>query len=94
MATLVLGFGVFQSYLNYKEPEGQSLNGWVSFVDWESRNHGMPLIEIKRENGTVIRFHHTRIALSSDQLNVGDRLIKESGSKYCDINGKSILCVN
>lgn len=94
MAIPILGFGVFESYLGHKEPESQSFDGWVSFVDWKSKNHGMPLIEIKRENGTVKRFHHSRIVLSSEQLNVGDRFIKESGSKYCDINGKAILCVN
>jgi hypothetical protein len=94
LAIPILGFGVAMSYLDHKKPLTQSFNGLVTYIEWRSKNHGMPLIEIKQENGTVKRFHTPRIILKDSQLKVGDRLVKESGSKYCQINSEKVLCLN
>jgi hypothetical protein len=90
----ILGFGVAMSYLDHKKPLTQSFNGLATYIEWKSKNHGMPLIEIKQENGTAKRFHNPRIILKDSQLKVGDRLVKESGSKYCQINSEKVLCLN
>lgn len=89
----VLGIGVFMSTRDHDEVERQEFSGRVSFIEWESRNHGMPLIEVSRSNGTKIRFHHYRIILDTSQLKVGDLIAKASGSKICEINRKSVPCI-
>lgn len=89
----VLGIGVFMSIRDYVEAERQAFSGQVSFIEWESRNHGMPLIEISRSNGSKVKFHHERIILDSSQLKVGDLIAKVSGSKVCKINEGSVPCI-
>lgn len=93
MAIAVFGIGGLSSYLDYIEPEKRSLNAWVAFIDWESKNHGMPLILLTRKNGTKQKFHHTRIILAAENLKVGDHLVKAKDSKICEINGEPILCL-
>ena len=90
---ILVSIGGFNAYYDHKQPERQSFDGWVSHIEWESANHNMPLIEIKRENGVTRKFHHYRISLNSDQLKVGDTFIKEPGAVHCSINGESVLCV-
>ena len=93
LAIPVLGIGMFISYRDYGEPERIAFEGHVSFIDWKSKNHGMPLIEVSRSNGTKIKFSSTRITLDSSQLKIGDLLKKTSGSKSCEINEKSVICI-
>ncbi|MGY8870418.1 MAG: hypothetical protein ACKVJE_08270 [Pseudomonadales bacterium] len=81
------------SIKDHNEAERQGFSGWVSFIEWKSRNHGMPLIEVSRSNGTKIKFHHHRIILDSTQLKVGDLIAKVSGSKVCEINKSSVSCI-
>ncbi|MCL6417731.1 hypothetical protein MIB92_18875 [Aestuariirhabdus sp. Z084] len=87
------GLSIAMSIYQYNEPERQRFDGTVSLIDWKSSNHGMPLIEIKRNNGTTQRFHSTRILLNADHLKVGDQIIKESGSLNCLINETEVACV-
>ncbi len=91
VATIVIG--TLSGCYDYRDPENQRLNAWVSSIDWKSKNHGMPLIMLKRQNGTEQRFHHSSITLTSENLKIGDLLVKESGSKMCEINGKKIRCL-
>ncbi len=93
MVVVVLGIGGLSSYFDYKEPESRSLDSWVSFIDWKSKNHGMPLILLTRQNGTKQKFHHYRIILTAEDLKVGDHLVKARDSKICEINGEPILCL-
>jgi hypothetical protein len=93
VVVIFFGIAALDTYYSYKEPERQRLNGRVSFIDWKSRNHLIPLILLKRKNGTEQKFHHSRITLTSKDLKVGDLLVKESNSKTCQINGEPIVCV-
>ena len=93
LAIPVLGVGVFMSIRDHSEVERMAFSGRVSFIEWESRNHNMPLIEISRSNGTKVKFSSTRIILNSTQLKVGDLIAKASGSTVCDINEKSVPCI-
>jgi hypothetical protein len=93
LAIPVLGVGVFMSIRDHDEAEAQAFSGQVSFIEWKSSNHGMPLIEISRSNGTKTKFHHYRIILDSSQLKVGDSIAKISGSKVCEINQISVPCI-
>ena len=93
LAIPVLGVGVFMSVRDHDDAERQAFSGQVSFIEWKSSNHGMPLIEISRSNGTKIKFHHYRIILDSSQLKVGDSISKVSGSKLCEINQNPVRCI-
>lgn len=93
LAMPVLGIGIFMSYRDYGEAERIAFQGHVSFIEWQSSNHGMPLIEVSRTNGTKVKFSNTRIILNSSQLKVGDSLAKKGGSKSCTINEKSVPCI-
>ena len=81
------------SIRDYVEPERMAFDGLVSSIDWESRNHGMPLIQVTHSNGTKVKFSSTRIILNSSNLKVGDSLAKVSGSKSCSINGDLVPCI-
>lgn len=72
---------------------GQWLDSWVYFIDWKLSNHQMPLILLKRENGTEQKFKNLDIILSPDDLKVGDHLVKTVGSKIFTINGSPITCL-
>ena len=93
LAVPVLGVGVFMSIRDYGEPERMAFDGLVSFIEWESRNHGIPLIEVTRSNGSKVKFSNTRIILNSSNLKVGDSLGKASGSLSCTINGNLVPCI-
>lgn len=93
LAIPVFGIGIFMSYRDYGEAERMAFQGHVSYIDWQSSNHGMPLIEVSRSNGTKAKFSSTRIILDSTQLKVGDSLAKIGGSKSCTINEKSVPCI-
>lgn len=93
MAIVVIVLGVTNSRYDYQGPVRQKLNGSVSFIDWQSKNHGMPLILLKSRSGIEQKFHHQRIALTKENLKVGDLLLKESNSKTCKINGMDIQCI-
>ena len=85
--------GVLMSIRDYGEVERVAFSGWVTFIEWESRNHGMPLIEISRKNGTKVKFSSTRIILDSTQLKVGDSISKVRDSYSCTINEQLVPCI-
>lgn len=93
LAIPFLGFFTVVGIQNHDEPIKESFDGWVYHIVWKSRNHGMPLIEIKRKNGTIKKFHNSRIILNDSQLKVGDRFIKESDTKYCQVNRERVFCL-
>ena len=93
LAIPVLCIGIYMSVRDHGAVERQAFSGRVSFIEWESRNHGMPLIEVSRSNGAKVKFHHHRIILDSSQLKVGDFIAKTSGSKVCEINKESVPCI-
>jgi hypothetical protein len=69
-----------------------SANGIVHSIEWKSKNHALPLIVIKIENGYK-RFSSTGIILTQDTVKVGDQFQKESKSIFCLINKLKIKCV-
>lgn len=81
-------------YNDYMKPIRFHADGTVSSIEWKSRNHGMPVIGIRIENGTIKTFTSNRITLTSEKISIGDSFRKVSDSKYCDINENSVLCVN
>ncbi|UZE97303.1 hypothetical protein [Alkalimarinus alittae] len=56
LAIPVLSIGIFMSYRDFDEVERIAFDGRVSFIEWESRNHDIPLIEVSRNNGTKVKF--------------------------------------
>jgi len=90
---ILIGLGVGLIIQLPSEVERMAFSGQVTFIDWKSPNHGMPFIEIDRNNGTKVKFSDYRIILNSNQVKVGDSIIKLSGSKSCEINEKSVLCI-
>jgi len=94
LAIPVLGFGVLNSIWDRNSPVRFSAKGIVTLIEWESRNHGVPRIEIKLKNGKLKRFSSYRIALNSSSVKLGDSFEKVTDSKVCLINNKEIECVN
>jgi hypothetical protein len=89
----VFAIGIFSSIKNDESIADLRLKGVVVYIDWESKNHGMPLIEIQSITGKVKKFHHYRINLSKSELKVGDDFEKLKGSRFCLINNKEIECI-
>lgn len=93
LAIPFFGFAIYVSYLQHGAPQRQAFEGWVYFVDWKSRNHEMPRIEISLRNSSIVIFSSPEIILDQTQLSVGDTVTKASGSKICVINGKPVQCL-
>ncbi|OCQ23765.1 hypothetical protein A7985_07445 [Pseudoalteromonas luteoviolacea] len=94
LAIPTLGLGVLHSIWDRDSSVRFSAKGSVALIEWESRNHGIPRIEIKLKNGELKRFSSSRIILTSSSVKVGDSFEKLKGSNYCLINSEEILCVN
>ncbi len=94
LAIPVLGFGMFMGYQDYMIPVEFSAQGKVTSIEWKSSNHGMPIIEISRDNNVINIFSSNRITLNSTQIKVGDSFSKVGGSKACQINKRTLQCVN
>jgi len=86
--------GLSASYWAHKSPERLQFDGVVTAIDWKTRNHGMPLIEISASNKTKVKFNSNRIILDSSQLKIGDSISKTSDSIYCQVNGAKVQCLN
>ncbi len=93
LAIPVLSIGVYSSYQNHLSVISFEADGVVSYVAWDTKNHGMPLFEIKPEKGTVKKFHHQRIILHKDQIKIGDNFKKLAGSTNCLINNIQVPCI-
>ena len=94
LAIPVFGLGAYSSYRDYEEPMRFSAQGIASQIEWQSKNHGIPRIEIKLANGVTKRFSSTRIVLSPSLIAVGDNFAKHKNSKFCQINGKEVQCID
>ena len=93
LAIPVLGVGIFNSYVDYNAPLKFAVSGKVETIEWQSRNHGMPRIEIRIKNGVIKRFSSTRIVLKPEDIGVGDLFVKATNSKFCQINNKEVKCI-
>jgi hypothetical protein len=69
--------------------------GTVYIVEWNTKNHGMPLLVIKQDNlaSTEKRLQSNKFILTPDQIKVGDNFKKASGSNMCLINGVDVQCI-
>lgn len=69
-------------------------DGEVIAINWKSRNHGLPLIEVRDfSNSKVIVFSHYKITLREGDLNIGDKISKVKGEKQCHVNGIPLKCI-
>jgi hypothetical protein len=94
LAIPILGLGVLHSIWRYNNPVRFSAKGSVALIEWESRNHGEPRIEIKLKNGKLKRFSSSRIVLNASSIKLGDSFEKVTDSKKCLINKEELECVN
>ena len=94
LAIPVLGVGMFFGYQDHLNPERFVVEGKVISINWQSRNHGMPVIEIKPKVGATKIFSSNRITLRPELLAIGDSFSKSKNSKFCNINGVGVQCVN
>lgn len=68
--------------------------GEVVSVIWKSRNHGLPLIEIRNySNNKIVVFSHYKIALQKGDLKIGDKISKVRGKKQCYVNDTLLNCI-
>ena len=93
IATPVIAIGIYSSIHDRYSVIDERFDGIVYHIDWKSKNHGMPLIEIKSRIGKVKKFHHFFISLTSDDIKVGDKFRKVSGSTNCFINDIEMECL-
>ncbi|WP_293752497.1 hypothetical protein [uncultured Paraglaciecola sp.] len=94
LAIPVLSFGIYMGYRSHMKPVEFSAEGVVSKINWKTKNHEMPLIEINDNNCRTKKFTSNRIVLSPDKLRVGDLFKKISGTQFCHINEVKLQCVN
>lgn len=94
LAIPVISLGIWSSIRDHNSPVRFSAKGTVELIEWESKNHGVPRLEIKLRNGKLKRFSSHRIILDSSLIKVGDSFEKYSESKHCLINDVEIQCVN
>lgn len=81
-------------YLDHVAPVKQSFEGEVISIEWNARDHNMPMIKISGTDGKIIEFSSNRIVLGPTQLKSGDTISKQNGSKMCNINDVIMACVN
>lgn len=93
-AVPVLSIGILYSVWDYDSPVRFSAKGRVVEIEWESRNHLEPRIEIRLESGKLKRFSSSRIILDTSSIEVGDSFEKVNDSKICLINSEEFACVN
>ena len=86
-------FGIAVSVWSAIAPVRMAVEGIVWSVEWESRNHGIPLIEIKLKNGVVRQFTSHKISLSQGSIEKGDSFRKLSGSKNCFVTEIEVNCL-
>ncbi len=79
-------------YLDYMGAERFGAAGEVVEAKWNTKNHQMSLFEISAGQ-FVKKLHHSRVTLTPEQIKIGDRFSKESGSKMCTINNVQLQCV-
>lgn len=82
-------------HLNKITPLEFEADGKVSEVNWNGPNHGLPFLVIEQNEpaGMKRKLESNDIALTSEQIKVGDKFIKHSGSKLCKINGIQLTCI-
>ena len=68
-------------------------NGVVVDIDWKSRNHEIPSFKISDGNKIKVFASH-RITLNKENIRIGDKFVKQSGAKTCEINLKPLLCID
>ncbi len=86
-----LPLAIFSIVMKNNEAKNFYADGFVVNVEWETRNHGAPLIEIQQINGEIKSINSTAVVLSEWQIKVGDSFRKDAGSLHCEINGRQIV---
>lgn len=97
VAFLTVGIGFVLPAVHesrYLKAENISLDGVVTHIEWKTKNHAQPLIELKATDGSLHSLDDGELNFKEGQLNVGDAIIKKSGSRYCYINKMEFECIN
>ena len=91
---VIVSMTAFSMYSHRIEPVKQGFSGTVMDIQWKSSNHGMPLILVENEKKMKsYKFHNSRIILTSNDLQIGDNIIKLKESKDCVVNDVKIKCL-
>lgn len=93
LVIVLISFVIVMAKKNHNRIVAFEASGIVTEIEWQSRNHGMPIITIK-EDKKLVHFQSNRITLTPNNIKVGDRFVKVSHSKICEINEVEILCLN
>ena len=93
LAIPIFCLGIVSSYISHSAPVQFAVSGKVELIEWQSKNHGIPRIEIRLKNGELKRFSSARIILKPEDLQVGDSFEKASNSMFCQINNKEVKCL-
>ena len=94
MAVVLAPLAILDFQCSRSSIQDLGFEGVVLDIDWKSKNHGLPLIEILdlKRNKKIV-FSNYLITLKNGDLSVGDRIIKKKGSKECFINDVAIICI-
>ena len=85
-------FVVCMVYVDMKRIWYMEASGVVTSINWQTRNHHLPLITVLEDTGKVIFISHS-VALTKNDIKVNDVIVKEKESEYCLINGEKVLFI-
>ena len=77
---------------DYHEADRMAFDGWVQSIEWNSQNHGLPLVSLRTNSGVKL-VQHFRLDINK-KLKSGDRFSKSAGSHECAIDGVVYVCVH
>ena len=77
---------------DYYEADRMAFDGWVQSIEWNSPNHGLPLVSLRTNSGVEL-VQHFRLDINK-KLKSGDRFSKSANSRECAINGVVYVCVH
>ncbi|PHS13145.1 MAG: hypothetical protein COA86_17470 [Kangiella sp.] len=80
-------------YFSHITPINFEASGIVVDVRWKTSNHNLPLITIRSGTDKPKHFQHVRIILTPEDIKIGDRFSKKSGTNTCSINEVELKCV-
>jgi hypothetical protein len=89
MSALTIVGGLLATY-DYYGAERMAFDGQVVSIEWQSQNHGMPLVTL-RTNVGFESLQHYRLVIDP-RLKVGANFNKAAGTN-CTVNGEARQCV-
>jgi hypothetical protein len=90
MAAVTMVGGLLATY-DYYGAERMAFDGQVVNIEWQSQNHGMPLVTLRTHVGFE-SVQHYRLVIDP-RLKVGDNFSKAARANNCTVNGEARQCV-